>query len=463
MKSQVRIPLIAAVVTLLFLTALAIIARNVVRNVTFADLDEELETLSIAVSSDLELEGLRALQDRTLHTGIENNVLAFRLEHHSAILVDDGKIVATSGLLTRNPSAAAARQIAKHPEGTFIASEPFSGQQRQCRFRVTHLSGAAPGATLIMFRSIEPTLRTLRSLDLALLAIVLLGVAGSAAITALAVRRALQPVEEVTRIAETAQASDLSRRVDESRGGEEVRRLSRVINSLFDRLQVSFQSQRRLVADAAHELKTPVAAIVAEAQEAKRADTPDDQRATLLASIEKSARALARETNDLLTLARGETASANNGNVDLKNVASTVLEAFAPAARSRGIRPDLRARGDVTIAGDEAAIERAMMNLVSNAIAYSNDDADLLIEVSGYEHDVAISIGDRGPGVAAEDRNRIFERFVRLPDARRRNPEGSGLGLAIVAQTVQNHGGTVKIEDHIGGGALFTIRLPRRR
>ncbi len=461
-RSQVRIPLIAAVLTFLFLTTLAFIARNVVRSVTFADLDEELETLSVAIGSDLELQGLRALEERTLHAGVESNVLAFRLEHHSALLIDRLRVIATAGLLTRRVSNVAAQEIARKPEETFTATEPFSGQQRKCRFRITHLSGAAQGATLIMFRSIEPTLRTLTRLDLAFLAIVLIGVAGSATITALAVRRALRPVEEVTRIAETAEASDLSRRAVATGGGEEVERLARVINSLFDRLQRAFDSQRRLVSDAAHELKTPVAAIVAEAQEAVRTDTPESQRNLLLTSIEKSARALARTMNDLLTLARGETTSRTNGDVNLEKVVSTVLDTLTPTSRSRGICPQLHLRGNLTIVGDEVALERAVANLISNAITYNQDDGDVVVELVGGEREVTITVSDRGPGISAEDRHKVFDRFVRLPVARRKNPDGSGLGLAIVAQAVHNHGGTIQVGDRAGGGTVFVVRLPRR-
>ncbi|HKR66136.1 MAG TPA: hypothetical protein VJZ00_20565, partial [Thermoanaerobaculia bacterium] len=285
-KSQVRIPLMGAIATLVFLAALAIVTRIVVRSVTFSDIDDDIDTLSIAIGSDLELGGLSALEASPLHAGVERNTMAFRLERHSAVLLDRGAIVAVAGDLMHRQDAAAARRLAEHSERPFTALEPFSGLRRQCRFRVLRLSGAARGATLIVFRSIEPTLLMLHRLDLSLLSLVLLGVLGSAAILAHAVRRALTPVETVTRIAESTEAQDLSRRVEQPRGGgEEVEHLTRVINSLFERLERAFDSQRRLVSDAAHELKTPAAAILAEAQEALRDDTRDAQRRQLLESI----------------------------------------------------------------------------------------------------------------------------------------------------------------------------------
>lgn len=462
-RSQVRIPLIAAIVTLLFLSLLGLVARTVVRTLVFRDVDDEIRTLSIAIGSDLELQGLRVLEERPLRAGVISNIFAFRLENHSAVLLDRGHIVATSGQFVRRDATAAALDLARHDERPFIGREPFSGQGRRTRFLVTHLSGSAPGATLIMFRSIEPALRTLDRFDLALLGIVLIGVLGSAGITAYAVRRALRPVEEVTRVAEIAEAADLTGRVNVTRGGEEVDHLVRVVNSLFERLQRAFESQGRFVSDAAHELKTPVAAIAAEAQEASRSDTSSQQRNELLRSIERSARALARETNDLLTLARGEAAPLEWKSADLKQLATTATSVVAQAARAKHLNVTMSSRGDVTVEGDPLALERAIVNLLSNAAHYTADGSEVEVEIDGQPADVTIHVRDRGPGIPRHERERVFERFVRLPRARVTNPEGSGLGLAIVAQAVRNHGGSVSVEDRAGGGCEFIIRLPRRR
>jgi signal transduction histidine kinase len=453
-RAQIRIPLVATIVTLLFLSVLALTARSFVRNVTFADIDEELETLSVAIGSDLELQGLGGLQQRPLHAGVESNLLAFRLEHHSAVLLDHGRVLATAGYLATHATAGRAAAIAARPEGTFTGTEPFSLQGRLCRFRISQLSGAARGATLVMFRSIEPTLVTLQRLDLALLAIVLLGAGGSALITALAVRRALKPVEEVTAVAGSAEARDLSRRVEVRGGGEEVDRLARVINSLFDRLQRAFDSQRRLVSDAAHELKTPVAAIVAEAQEAMRSDTDDAHRRELLVSIESSARALARETDDLLILARGAVDASAYTRFNVATVVEGVIRAsHAPV--------EMRSEGDVELVGDSRAVERLISNLINNAIRYGGEP--ITVSTVGDVEGITLTVSDRGPGVSSADRQRIFERFVRLPHGREMNPEGSGLGLAIVAQAVSNHGGTIEVRDREEGGAEFVVNLPRRK
>lgn len=461
-RSQVRIPLLGALATLLFLAVLAFVTRALVHDLTYRDIDDELETLSVAIASDLEVEGLARVEaEAALHTGVEQNMFAFRLEHHAALLVAPNRLIATSGDLARRASIDETAVIRRRPESTFTEAEPFTGQHRKCRFRVAHLSGRAQGATLIVFRSIEPTLRTLRRIDLGLLLVVLLGTLGSGAIVALAVRRSLRPVEDVTRIAEAAQATDLSRRVTSRGGGDELQRLVNVINSLFERLERAFESQRRLVADAAHELKTPVAAIVAEAQEARREDTPEDQRKELLDSIVASARSLARETNDLLTLARGEASQAEHRRVDLREVVESARAALDASMRERGMQLAIATSGSTVIDGDDASLRRLVANLLANAVRYSRDGADLTASVAEMEGGVSLKIADRGPGVDAADRERIFERFVRLPSARASNPDGSGLGLAIVAQAARNHNAALDVSDREGGGAVFTVTFPK--
>jgi signal transduction histidine kinase len=460
-KSQVRIPLMGAAATLVFLAALAIGTRTVVRRVTLRDIDDDIETLAVAIGSDLELSGLAALESTSLHAGVERNTMAFRLEHHSALLLDHGRVVAVAGDLVRNENRRAAVALSRHSERPFTAIDPFSGQRRESRFRVLRLGGNARGATLIVFRSIEPTLELFARIDLALLALVLAGVAGSAAILANAVRRALGPVETVTRIAESTDATDLSKRVGPpGGGGEEVEHLTRVINSLFERLERAFASQRRLVADAAHELKTPAAAILAEAQEALREDTPPAQRTLLLASIAASARELARETDALLTLARGESGLREWVRTDIRELAEQSIAAIHRRAAERGIRIETSFEGDLSLDAEPSTLRRALDNLLLNAVTYGNS----LVEVSarGDAHEVALTVADDGPGVPLEDRERIFQPFVRLANARKSSAEGSGLGLAIVAQAVRNHDGSISVEDRAGGGVAFTMHIPRR-
>jgi signal transduction histidine kinase len=460
-RARTRIALAGAALSAAFLLLLALSTRAVIRSMTFSDIDEELYTLAAAVGSSFELEGLEQSRRDALRAGLEANAFEFRLANHSAILFKGDAVFEVTGNLLRAALPEGIAPYRDKPETPYTAVEPYSGQSRMCRFLVTRLSGKAKGATLVLFRPIEQTVSALARLDRALAAIVLLGVLGTAAILAFAVSRAIRPVEEVTRVAEELQATDLSKRVRASSGGEEFRRLVAVINSLLDRLENAFRAQRRLIADAAHELKTPTAVLLGEAQEARRPDaTPEETRQSLL-TIERAARGLAREVEGLLLLARGDAALPGRRDlVDLSLVAADAVAAVQPLAEARGVRAVLRATDGALLEADRPGLLRAATNLLTNALQYTEPGTEVEVEVSRGQDRLIVEVRDRGPGVEPENRQRIFERFVRLDSARSRYPEGSGLGLAIVEQVVRAHGGTVEVDARKGGGAVFRVTLP---
>ena len=291
---------------------------------------------------------------------------------------------------------------------------------------------------------------------------VVLGFLGTAVILAVAVRRALRPVEEVTRMAEQADAEDLSRRAKTSSGGEEFRRLAAVINSLFERLERAFRAQRRLVADAAHELKTPTAVLLGEAQDALRPDATAEERRRSLQTIADASRGLAREVDGLLLLARGDAAPPRR-----------IEDLDAGGARGGGRRHGGSARS--AAARRLRALQERRHASVGRARGPSAPDLEPRLQ-RGDLHEPRYDGGGsrrrrgrpglRGrrrprPGVAREDRQRIFERFVRLDETRAKNPQGSGLGLAIVEQVVTAHGGAVEVREHEGGGAVFRVTIPK--
>ena len=346
-------------------------------------------------------------------------------------------------------------------EKPYTATEPYSGQGRTCRVLVTRLQGKAKGATLVLFRWIGPTLRSLARVDQALTGIVLLGMLGTASILGFAVHRAIRPVEEVTRLAEEAEATDLSRRVAVTSGGEEFRRLSAVINSLFERLERAFGAQRRLTADAAHELKTPTAVLLGEAQDALRPEATEAERRRSLETIAEVSRGLAREVDGLMLLARGDAAPPRRmEELDLHDVAEDSLAAAASLGASRGIVCALSRRGPARVRGERAGLSRLVSNLVSNAVLYTAPNTMVEVGVGTRDGRAFVEVADRGPGIAPADRARIFERFVRLDGTRARNPQGSGLGLAIVEQVIEAHGGQIELRENEGGGTVFAASFP---
>ena len=460
-RARTRIALFGALVSALFLIALALGARTFIRRFAFNEIDGELDTLATAIGSDYELVGLPEEERQALKAGLEANAFEFRLANHSAILFNGEVPVALTGNLFPEQARVTMEPYRNRPEIPYTAVESYSGQNRTCRFLVTHLQGKAKGASLVVFRWIGPTLRSLARVDSALAGLVLFGFLGTAGILAFAVHRAIRPVEEVTRLAEEAEATDLSRRVKVSSGGEEFRRLADVINSLFERLERAFAALRRLVSDAAHELKTPTAVLLGEAQDALRPEATDAERRRSLETIADVARSLAREVDGLLLLARGDAATPRRVEpIDLADIAEESILAAAALGAKRGVVCAFSRSPEARLRGERAGLQRLVSNLVSNAVHYTQPDTMVEVRVGAGDGTVFVEVADRGPGVAPDDRVRIFERFVRLEDARLRHPQGSGLGLAIVEQVVEAHGGSIEVHEHEGGGAVFRVTLP---
>lgn len=458
-KARTRIALAGAALSAVLLFAVALGARATIRELTFRDIDEELRTLAIAVGSDFEAGGLE--HQEALGRGLEANVFEFRLQHHSAILFQGERMLALSGDLIKSRGSLSLTPYRSHNEEPYTAVEPYSGQRRVCRFLVLKLRGRSPDGTLVLFRSIEPAMRGLARLDWVLAALVLAGFLGTAAILAFVLDRALRPVEEVTSVARSLEAADLSRRVRVSTGGEEFQDLTAMINSLLERLERAFAAQRRLVADAAHELKTPIAVLLGEAQDALRADSRPDERQQSLETIESTARGLAREADNLLSLARADASPpAAFEIVDLFSVARGAVEASRSLAAGRNVRLELHPLDGAQILGDRSALFHLASNLVRNAAAYTEPGTSVEVAAGTRNGETYFEVRDRGPGVPPADRRLIFERFVRLEPARVGHPEGSGLGLSIVEQVARSHGGRVDVEDRPGGGAIFRVTFP---
>jgi signal transduction histidine kinase len=223
---------------------------------------------------------------------------------------------------------------------------------------------------------------------------------------------------------------------------DEVRALAETLNAMLDRLDAAAARERQFVADVAHELRSPLAAMHTQLEVAAAHPDPLTQKELLAGSLEDTER-LAALVDDLLVLARMESESrASQEPVDLAQFAG--LPDGHPAV----------------VLGDRAALIRAIDNLVANANRHARSQVEVTVE-SAPGDTIEVHVDDDGPGVPADQQSRIFERFVRLDDARARDDGGSGLGLAIVRATAHAHGGTIRVEPSHLGGARFVLALPR--
>jgi signal transduction histidine kinase len=263
--------------------------------------------------------------------------------------------------------------------------------------------------------------------------------------------RALRPVEAMRKQVSAMTEKELGQRVPVPPARDEVGRLAETMNDMLARLQDAQGVQRRFVADASHELRSPLATI-ATGLELMQNGTVDGSTITALRG---EAARLNNLVDGLILLARADERGLQprREEVDLDEVAE--LERGRPAEGA--VVAEVRAV-PVRVIGDRGQLARVVRNLVDNARRHAR--SRVLVTVGRDGNTAVLEVSDDGPGVPQADRARVFERFVRLDDARARADGGSGLGLAIVAEVVAAHGGTVEVADGPDGGALFRVRIP---
>ncbi|MFI7019071.1 ATP-binding protein [Streptomyces sp. NPDC050164] len=272
----------------------------------------------------------------------------------------------------------------------------------------------------------------------------LLGVV--AGVTWLVTRRALRPVEGIrSEMAAITASQDLARRVPEPQTHDEVARLARTTNETLAALETSVERQRRFVADASHELRSPIASLRTQLEVA----AAHPELLDLDGAVEDTVR-LQRLAADLLLLARldaGERPS--DAKVDLAGLAREEAEGRT------GVTVDAE---QVNVAGSRGQLGRVLANLLDNAQRHARSVVTVSVRREGEL--AVVGVADDGDGVPEADRERIFERFVRLDAARSRDDGGAGLGLAIARDVAVRHGGTLAAGQGHAGGALFELRLP---
>jgi len=332
------------------------------------------------------------------------------------------------------------------------------------RVRLLTLPIAAAGRPMSLIQvgmaldRVEGALARYRQIVLALVPV---GVGLAAVGGAFIARAALAPVDEISRRARRITAEDLAQRLPLRGADDELDYLAETLNGMLARLEETFGQMRRFAADAAHELRTPLTALKGSVEVALRAPRREEEyRRVLGAGLEEIDR-LIRLAEDLLTLSR---ASAGSGvpaqPVDLEPVVLEAFELGARLAQGTGVTVVLGAMTPATAMGDAAALGRALVNLVENAVKYTPAGGTVTLSLARAGGEALVSVADSGIGIDAADAPRIFQPFVRLDAARSRETGGSGLGLAIARSIAVAHGGRIDVESAPKAGSRFTLRLP---
>ncbi|APA95409.1 sensor histidine kinase [Nocardia seriolae] len=309
--------------------------------------------------------------------------------------------------------------------------------------------------------------------------------AALAAVARIVIRRSLRPLREMERTAAAIAGGDLHQRVPVRGTDTEVDHLSQSLNTMLTQIQQAFAAteaseeaarsseakMRRFVADASHELRTPLTSIKGFAELYRQGAITDPD--LLTDRIERESKRMGLLVEDLLMLARLDAQRpVERRPVDLLMLASdAVHSARALAAAERTAHPDAPERkidleirpgpGTLELLGDEARLRQVLANLINNALVHTPAEAEVAVRLTPAEREVLIEVADTGPGLDAEQAEKVFERFYRADSSRSRVSGGTGLGLSIVQALVAAHGGRVSVTSAPGEGTTFTVRLPR--
>ena len=356
-------------------------------------------------------------------------------------------------------------EVASHGEKPFTIDAPGSD------FRVIARALPNNGGTVVAAQSLNDLNRTTSRLGFlfALIGLLLLLLIAIAARTVIKV--GLRPLEDAEKTAEEIAAGNLSARMPEADPSTEVGRLVTSLNTMLARIEDAFSVRtesenklRRFVADASHELRTPITAIRGFSELHRQgAVTGEKETSELIGRIENESKRMGSLVEDLLLLARLDQAR----EMDSKPVdINKVVEDAVISARAAGPNHPVafNTSGDeIFTLGDEVRIHQVIANLLANARAHTPAGTPITVSVQSTDAGVEVSVADKGPGLSVEDQKRIFERFYRADSSRvRTGADGSGLGLSIVDAVMRAHGGSVSVQSTLGEGAVFTLLFPSR-
>jgi two-component system, OmpR family, sensor histidine kinase MprB len=351
-----------------------------------------------------------------------------------------------SGQSSKIPATAPIERLARSGNGQYIADMTVSGTH--IRVLVTGIGSRGALAVALPLTDVDHALSSQMTL---LIAIAAAGILLAGLLGIVVARTALSPIARFTRQTESIAAHP--ERIEHERlrveGADELARLAATFNQTLDALDRSVRAQRQLVADASHELRTPIASIRANLQLMRDEDRlPEADREALRADVIQELDELTALVGDIVELARGGRPSGEPGDVRVDAIVSGAVDRLRRRAPSLTVDSRL---APTLVRGEGDRIERAVTNLLDNAAKWSPAGATVEVELAGG----VLSVRDRGPGFHDEDLPFVFDRFHRAADAR--SKPGSGLGLAIVRETAEAHGGFVEAANAPGGGAIVRI------
>ena len=272
--------------------------------------------------------------------------------------------------------------------------------------------------------------------------------------------RTLKPLNNIALTARRiTDGGDLKQRIDIGRGNDEIHMVANQFNDMFERLDNSFEAEKQFTSDASHELRTPMAVIMAQCELTLEEDRSSGEYKKALSVIERQGRKMNRLINDMLDYTRLEMRSERYpfAKTDFSAIVSDTCADLALISERR-ISLKWQAEKNIYVDGNAHLLTRALTNLVSNAYRYGKDGGHILVSLNTEDTFAVMRVADDGIGIAPEDQEKIFARFYQADSSRA--GEGTGLGLSIAAQIAKLHKGEVSVNSRPGEGSIFTVRLP---
>jgi heavy metal sensor kinase len=272
--------------------------------------------------------------------------------------------------------------------------------------------------------------------------------------------RTLCPVRRLAQTAREIDAKRLDMRLDVEGAEDELNQLACAFNAMLDRLKGVFEQQGRFVADAAHELRTPLATLHA-SLDVVRADpnaTIEDYR-SMSATLKRALIRLQQLVDDLLILATEEPTFQKVA-IAVAPMLEDVLHDLKPLANERSVILRLTGEEDLMVEGESSLLARVFYNLIENGIRYNRQGGEVTVNICGEDKWTVVTVADTGSGIPREEQSLIFDRFYRGDASRSRNGSGTGLGLSIARHIVELHGGELEVQSVVGIGSRFIVKLP---
>jgi len=395
--------------------------------------------------------------------------------YSSTVLPRDGadQVFDSGGRLLASWGDAATHSLIATPEaraaavagGTRVVTVAMGEEGESYRAVIGPIDRLGERQVLAVAEPFEPVENSVQRVLTLLLITVPAALAAAAAGGWWLARKALRPVERMTSKAEQIGIDRLGERIAVPRGSDELAHLAVTLNAMLDRLQHGVLEKQRLVADASHDLRSPLAVMRAELDVSLRGELTPAARGVLV-SVHEEVDRMSRTVENLLTLAQ-----ADEGHLQLltaplllRDRVRATIRALAPTAAAKGLaieeREALMADGPDLVEADAHRVDQMLVNLIENAIKYTPPGGAVTVLVWRRGDEVGVTVSDTGPGIPPEAIDHVFDRFFRVDGARRRTSGGSGLGLAICREIVEAHGGRIWVDSESGRGSAFSLALP---